>query len=186
MSEATRDLWALAVSTLLAAESERFRGDILDLGGGAALFARSLPGAALKKAKADTLAGPASYDGAVSVSKLQFAEDPAADVAAAAAACRPGSPVLLLVPHALLEDLADARHAFTLKGLRAMATAAGLEVDHARAVSPPGRGVLRRELEAFMMQSPRQIPVADDLVGWVELMDEQRPMLLVCVAVKPR
>jgi hypothetical protein len=47
MSEAARDGWGLAVASLLEGERERFEGRVLDVGGGAALFSRSLPDAEL-------------------------------------------------------------------------------------------------------------------------------------------
>ena len=47
MSEAVRDGWGLAVASLLGGEEARLRGDVLDAGGGAAPFARTLPEARL-------------------------------------------------------------------------------------------------------------------------------------------
>ena len=183
MSEAVRDGWGLAVASLLGGEEARLRGDVLDAGGGAAPFARTLPEARLHVAEAhDTT--PATYDAAVCVSRLQFAEDPAAEVVVIARACRPGGAVVLIVPHALLDDLAEATHAFTLRGLHKLATGAGLEVEWARAINPPGSGVLRSELDAFMLQSSRALLVPDEIAGWVDLMDEQRPMLLACVGLR--
>ena len=192
MSEAVRDGWGLAVASLLGGEEARLRGDVLDAGGGAALFARTLPEARLhaaepadaaSDAERDAVAG--GFDAALSISRLQFAEDPAADVAAIVHACRPGAVVLLVVPHALQEDLTGASHAFTLRGLHAIATDAGLEVEFSRAVNPPDGGVLRRELIAFQLQSPRNLVLPDELTGWIDVMDEQRPMLLACLGVKP-
>ena len=177
MSEAVRDGWGLAVASLLGGEASRISGDVLDAGGGAAIFARSLPDARLTSAEAhDTVMG--SFDAVLSVSQIQFAKDPATEVAAMARACRPGGVVLLIVPHALQDDMTEARSAFTLRGLHALASGAGLEVEYARAVNPPDGGVLRRELEAFRLQSGRHIVVLDEINGWVDVMDEQRPMLL--------
>ena len=183
MSEASRDGWGLAVASLLAGETSRFRGDVLDAGGGAAVFARSLPAARLASIEARA-ASPAGFDAGISISRLQFAEDPASEVAAIAQACKPGGVVLLIVPHALLDDLAEATHAFTLRGLHALAAGAGIEVEYARAVNPPDGGVLRRELNVFKLQSARHVPLPDELQGWVDVMDEQRPMLLACLGIK--
>ena len=55
MSEAVRDGWGISVASLLAGESQRLQGDVLDVGGGAELFARSLPDARLVSA-ADPIA----------------------------------------------------------------------------------------------------------------------------------
>ena len=183
MSEAVRDGWGLAVASLLGGEASRVSRDVLDAGGGAAIFARSLPEACLTSAEAREVASE-SFDAVLSVSQIQFAEGPAADVAAMARACRPGGVVLLIVPHALQDDMTEARHAFTLRGLHALASGAGLEVEYARSVNPPDGGVLRRELEAFRLQSGRHIVVPDEINGWVDVMDEQRPMLLACLGVK--
>jgi hypothetical protein len=192
VSEAARDAWGLAVASLLGGEEPRLRGRVLDVGGGAAIFARTLPEAQLLSAELDDIAVPADasrahpeqFDAALSISQLQFAEVPGGHVAAMVAACRVGGIVLLIVPHALQEDLADALHAFTLRGLHALASAAGLDVEYVRAINPPEGGVLRRELEAFSLQSARHIVVPDELEGWVDVMDEQRPMLLACLGVK--
>ena len=171
------------MAKLLAREEDRFRGEILDAGGGGELFARSLPSGRLTSIDASN-ADAASFDAVLSISRLQFAGDPAADVVAMARACKPGGAVLILVPHALQEDLAEALHAFTLRGLHALASAAGLDVEYTRAVNPSKGGVLRRELDAFEFQSPKHIAVPDELCGWVDVMDEQRPMLLACLGIK--
>jgi hypothetical protein len=94
--------------------------------------------------------------------------------------CRPGAGVLVVVPHALQEDLVGALNAFTLRGLHAMMSAVGLEVEYTRSVNPPGGGVLRRELNAFSLQASRALAMPDEFVGWVDVMDEQRPILLAC------
>jgi hypothetical protein len=105
-------------------------------------------------------------------------------VAAMARACRPDGAVLLIVPHGLLEELTEALHAFTLRGLHLLASNAGLEVEYARSVNPPIGGVLHYELAAFSKQSARTLTLPDELNGWVDIMDEQRPMLLACLGVK--
>jgi SAM-dependent methyltransferase len=196
MSEASRDGWGLAVASLLGGEAERLRGDVLDIGGGAELFARSLPDARLVAVGAPAPASPdfatsafesiadGTFDAAVCIGRLAFAENPAEVLAHVARVCRPGAAVFVVVAHALQEDLGGALHGFTLRGLHAMMSAAGLEVEYARGTNPPKGGVLRRELEAFRLQGPRAITVPDELQGWVDLMDEQRPMLLECLGVK--
>lgn len=197
MSEAVRDGWGLAVASLLEGERDRFEGEVLDIGGGAQLFARSLADAELTpvaEPSADDAGFDATalasleddhFDAAVCIARLGFARDPEAVVASAVRACRPGAALLLVVPHALQEDMVGARHAFTLRGLHALMSAAGLEVEYAQAVHPPGGGVLRRELAAFARQSARPIAIPDEVQGWVDVMDEQRPMLLACLGTKP-
>lgn len=183
MSEAVRSGWGLAVASLLGGEVARLRGEVLDAGGGAAIFSRSVPEAQLVSVELPDVVAE-SFDAALSISRLQFVEHPAADVAAMARACRPGGAVMLIVPHAMQEDMTDAAHAFTLRGLHSLASTAGLDVEYARSVNPPEGGVLRHELDAFRLQTARHVLVPDELYGWVDVMDEQRPMLLVCLGVK--
>ncbi|MEI7814135.1 MAG: hypothetical protein WCJ13_05035 [Coriobacteriia bacterium] len=183
MSEAVRSAWGLAVASPLGGETARLRGAVLDAGGGAALFARSVPDAQIESVELPDVVAE-TFDAALSISRLQYAENPAADIAAMARACRPGGVVMLIVPHAMQEDMTDAAHAFTLRGLHSLASAAGLDVEYVRSVNPPEGGVLRRELDAFRLQTARHILIPDELYGWVDVLDDQRPMLLVCLGAK--
>lgn len=184
MSEAVRDAYGQAVALLLRGEQLRLRGDVLDAGGGAALFARTLPDACLADADVSG-AAPESFDAVLSVSRLPLVEDPASEVAGMARACRAGGAVMIIVPHAMQEDLSEPLRAFTLRGLHSIASSAGLEVEYTMGINAPRGGVLRLEMEVFALQSPRGLLIPDEVNGWLDVMDEKRPMLLVCFGLKP-
>jgi hypothetical protein len=197
MSEAVRSAWASAVALTLAEHASALAGDVLDVGGGAESFGRSLPDATLTVAGAPATGSrdipddaldaivPASFDGAVCVGALAFAGEPGRLIASTAAALRPEAAFLAVAPCGFAEELSGALHAFTLRGLHEMFSAAGFEVEFVRGFNPAGGGALSRELAAFTHQSPRSLNLPSELTGWVDVMDEQRPLLLACLGRKP-